>query len=103
MNVHENCNFSMDMTEREYITLENLIFFIIFMVFMKICNFSINITERDRILLENLIFHENWKFSVNITERDRILLKNLIFLLFFIKTIIFQLKTLNGSVFQWKI
>ena len=57
--------------------LENLIFsvfFISFMIFMKIYNFSTNISARDEILLENLIIGS---FSVNITERDRIPLENI--------------------------
>ena len=82
---HENWKFSSKEGKRYGILIENLmfsVFFISFMIFMKICNFAMNISARDRILLENLIFHENWKFSVNITERDRFLLENLIFLLF---------------------
>ena len=133
---NENCNFSVNSTERDRILLENYIS-------MKICNFPINVTERDRILLENLIFSgksvifmiflENCNFSMNISERYIISVENLIFSWFlsnwsfplktynffngyhwtgcslvrkfviFIKTIIFQAKTPNGSAFHWKI
>ena len=43
---HENWKFSMNISARDRILLEN----------MKIGDFSVNITERDRNLLENLIF-----------------------------------------------
>ena len=47
---HENWKFSMNISARDRILLEN----------MKIGNFSVNITERDGILLENLIFCTNF-------------------------------------------
>ena len=58
------------------------VFFISFMIFMKICNFSNKDTKRDRILLENLIILTNF--------------------IIFMKTVIFQAKTPNGSAFYWK-
>ena len=45
---HENWKFSVNITERDRIPLENYIS-------MKISNFPINVTEQDRNLLENLI------------------------------------------------
>ena len=49
------------------------------------------------------IFLENYNLSMNITEQECIPLENLVFSVFFMKTVIFQLKTPNGSAFHWKI
>ena len=75
VNFHEIYNFSIDITERDGILLENIPIYSKVSVFDQICSFSVKLVN----------FLEIYNFSINTTERQCIPLENLIFSINFIK------------------